>query len=279
MDLATSDGHILLGDGHGNFTAMAGTQFPSGNGSIPSLATGDFNNDGKSDIAVTNPNTNVTSIFLGNGDGTFTAGSNYAAIYGAFETGTADLDGDGNPDIISAMVSPDLYGPDIDTFGFGYYLMGRGDGTFAGVPAYLAPTGDTWKPGFAAGDFTGSKTRTLLINGIQTSDLSSFLQVLTGDGHGAFTPGPTSPIPATGLLAAGLADPDSSDLTAFIARRAVRSTTGNLLVAFGNGDGTFNTPSSYPLQFGWHRTGARQLQRHHDWAEECRCRRRRRIQP
>ena len=106
MDLATSDGHILLGDGHGSFTAMAGTQFPSGNGSIPSIATADFNNDGKADLAITNPDTNVTSIYLGNGDGTFTPGSNYAAIYGAFETGTADLDGDGNPDIVSAMASP-----------------------------------------------------------------------------------------------------------------------------------------------------------------------------
>jgi hypothetical protein len=246
MDLATSDGHILLGDGHGNFTAMAGTQFPTGNGSISSLATADFNNDGKADLAITNPDTNVTSIFLGNGDGTFTPGSNYAAIYGAFETGTADLDGDGNPDIITAMVSPDLYGPDIDTLGFGYYLMGRGDGTFAGVPAYVAPTGDNWKPGLAAGDFNGNKTPDLLINGIQTSDLSSFLQVLTGDGHGAFTPGPKSPIPATGLLAAGLADPGSSDLAAFIASSS-SSTSGNLLVAFGNGDGTFKTPDQYPF--------------------------------
>jgi FG-GAP-like repeat len=35
--------------------------------------TGDFNGDGKLDLAVTNASSNTVSILLGNGDGTFSA--------------------------------------------------------------------------------------------------------------------------------------------------------------------------------------------------------------
>ena len=46
-DIATNDGHILLGDGTGHFSLMAGSQFvAAGN-----LVAADFNGDGKMDIA------------------------------------------------------------------------------------------------------------------------------------------------------------------------------------------------------------------------------------
>jgi len=49
-------------------------QYPTGANSDPqALAVGDFNNDGIPDMAVANSGTNNVTIFLGNGDGTFTA--------------------------------------------------------------------------------------------------------------------------------------------------------------------------------------------------------------
>jgi hypothetical protein len=48
--VATNDGHIPFGDGTGNFTSEAGTQFPIG----VALLTDDFNPDGKADLALTN---------------------------------------------------------------------------------------------------------------------------------------------------------------------------------------------------------------------------------
>src|SRR5262249_13066961 len=42
------------------------------------LAAGDFNNDGKLDIAVANAATHTVQILLGNGDGTFTNGGSFS---------------------------------------------------------------------------------------------------------------------------------------------------------------------------------------------------------
>jgi hypothetical protein len=59
---------ILLGNGDGTFQAHV--DYPTGQAPT-SLAIGDFNGDGKLDLAVTNQDDNTVSILLGNGDGTF----------------------------------------------------------------------------------------------------------------------------------------------------------------------------------------------------------------
>ena len=64
---------ILMGNGDGTFTEIAA--IPAA-GPV-SIAVGDFNGDGKPDLAVSNPgayeaNGSVT-VLLGNGDGTFSA--------------------------------------------------------------------------------------------------------------------------------------------------------------------------------------------------------------
>lgn len=59
---------ILLGNGDGTFQTHV--DYPTGT-SPTSVAVGDFNGDGKLDLAVTNQDDNTVSILLGNGDGTF----------------------------------------------------------------------------------------------------------------------------------------------------------------------------------------------------------------
>ena len=85
LDLAVANQNdhtvsILLGNGDGTFQIPAAT-YPGGVSGVldvGNLALGDFNGDGKLDLAVTNPGTDQISILLGSGDGTFQAPASYS---------------------------------------------------------------------------------------------------------------------------------------------------------------------------------------------------------
>ncbi len=115
IDLATLDSvggtlAVLLGIGDGTFNAP--TPLPAdSNFSASTLAVGDFNGDGKPDVAVTaaantasiTPDAKV-SIFAGNGDGTFGARSDvgFNVVTGAIgltSLAAADLTGSGSSDL------------------------------------------------------------------------------------------------------------------------------------------------------------------------------------
>ena len=75
LPTTTSDNvSILLGDGAGNFSAA--TNFAAGNDPC-SVAVGDFNGDGKQDLAVANVTSDNVSILLGDGAGNFGAATNF----------------------------------------------------------------------------------------------------------------------------------------------------------------------------------------------------------
>src|SRR5258708_18503968 len=67
---------VVLGVGDGTFQAAVNC---SGGSGPVFVAVGDFNGDGKSDLAVANSSSNNVSVLLGDGDGTFQAAVNYAA--------------------------------------------------------------------------------------------------------------------------------------------------------------------------------------------------------
>ena len=63
------------------------------------IVVGDFNNDGKEDIAVTNFGDNNISVLIGNGDGTFAPAKAYAVGTLPRFVAIADIDGDGALDL------------------------------------------------------------------------------------------------------------------------------------------------------------------------------------
>jgi hypothetical protein len=90
-------------------------------------AVGDLNRDGKPDLVLSN--SAGLEIWLGNGDGTFRYSNtmpvtnNGQHIFGLASTVIADLDGDGNPDLV-------LFPTSIDLGLTALVLYGNGDGTF-----------------------------------------------------------------------------------------------------------------------------------------------------
>ncbi len=90
---------VLIGNGDGTFTP---TGVSPATGIKPtSLATGDFNGDGKLDLAVANyGSSNNVTILLGDGTGAFTAESVSPSVgFNATEIVVSDFNGDGRADL------------------------------------------------------------------------------------------------------------------------------------------------------------------------------------
>ncbi|HEX8265317.1 MAG TPA: FG-GAP-like repeat-containing protein [Pyrinomonadaceae bacterium] len=120
------------------FTQNADGTFSQTNDSTNSAGTlfaSDLNRDGNQDLVVANDR---ARIYLGNGNGTFTAGASYQ-FSGRYNYSFAigDINGDGITDIVVGN-EEDFYRGRI------LYLLGIGDGTFAAPAAYrlgkLLPT-------------------------------------------------------------------------------------------------------------------------------------------
>ncbi|HET6180330.1 MAG TPA: VCBS repeat-containing protein [Candidatus Sulfotelmatobacter sp.] len=206
-----------LGMGNGRFESPvplpASCQSTSG-------VVGDFNRDGKLDIAIPGPG--GIGICFGRGDGTFKA----IEVAGVVEDGTplGDLQtGDFNHDGKLDLLEEGNGGLSV--------LLGNGNGTFQS-PIVTSVTGIL--AGFVTGDFNHDGKLDVAAN-INNQQVSVFL----GNGDGTFqSPITTSNPFSFSMVASDVNNDGSLDLVT-----VARSTAGpyGIRVLLGNGDGTFKT--------------------------------------
>ncbi len=133
---ASNSVSVLIGLGtgaQGDGTFAAAVDYPTTAGNPMGITTGDFNEDGITDLAVVNGSsvTNAIVVFLGNGvsgvgDGTFAAAAPVAGNNGSREIATADLNGDGRADLVVSNITNER----VQEF-LGGGTGAVGDGTFA----------------------------------------------------------------------------------------------------------------------------------------------------
>ena len=98
---------ILLGNAPPNAgTFQARVNYAAGNEPY-SVAVGDFNADGRPDLAVANRDSNNVSILRGNANGTFQAPVNYAVGVRPTSVALGDFNADGRPDLAVANAGSD----------------------------------------------------------------------------------------------------------------------------------------------------------------------------
>ncbi len=200
---------VLLGSGDGTFRSGPVTQIPGVNPAVSLGTAADFNADGTLDLLAADTINNVVYVLTGNGDGTFRAPAVIASLF-QLPAVAGDFNGDGKLDLFNLA---------------GYFFAGNGDGTFADGVSIL--------PGQSLTSLTAVD-----INNDGKLDIVALdygtVETLLGNGNGTFQSisGPTNvndPLILTDFNGDGKLD-------------AVNYTS----VAFGNGDGTFQSFTPIP---------------------------------
>jgi FG-GAP-like repeat len=195
-----------------------------------SVVAADFNRDGKMDMAVSSAYSPYeVQVFLGKGDGTFGPPTGYNVGLTGGSLAAADLNGDGNPDLVVVNGCPDNV-----CFNTVSVLLGNGDGTFQAPVTYSTPPEPI---ALLLGDFNNDGKLDIAV--LETSETCACVSVLLGNGDGTFQePAIVTELPGGGEALAAGHFTSSKNLDLAVSSRSVQ-------ILLGNGDGTFTLGKSF----------------------------------
>jgi len=183
-DLATSNYNfnvgqavsVLLNNGAGGFSPA--TNFAARDGGAPEdLAVGDFNSDGKPDLAVVNNFTDNVSLLIGNGAGGFSPATNFGVANSPLSVAVGDFNSDGKNDIVTVSGCCPFFN--------GSILIGNGAGGFSPATNFRAGNSPN---SVEVGDFNVDGKPDLAVAAADSFDSDpDNVSVLIGDGAGGFS--------------------------------------------------------------------------------------------
>jgi hypothetical protein len=234
---------LLNGNGDGTFGAPA--TFPNTSGfDSPAVAAVDLNNDGKLDVVVAHEiacytapcvASEVISVMIGNGDGTFQPSREIQVGRGMAEIAVGDYNRDGFKDLALAGVQGQVY-----------RLYGVGDGTFVQQPTLTAVVDTSFIPvtDIDVADFNGDSIQDLVVavphNGSRTA-------ILIGNADGTFRAPLVLTDPGLNIPQQQAVADYNGDGFQDLALSLGDGDSGLMQIRNGNGDGTFQAPVQYLL--------------------------------
>ncbi|MBZ5536099.1 MAG: FG-GAP-like repeat-containing protein, partial [Acidobacteriia bacterium] len=218
---------LLLNTCDSSCPGVGFTSTTVGAGTNPeAFAEGDFNRDGKLDLAVANAGSNNVLLLLGNGDGSFETGLTYNVGTVPSSIALGDFNGDGRTDLaISNKGSNNVS-----------LLLGIGNGTFS--------TGSTYNVGTEpSAVITGDFNRDGKVDLAVANRGSNTVSILLGNGNGTFQAAVNYGVGSNPVSIAMRDFNWDGKLDLAVANYG----SNDVSILLGNGDGTFPAAVNYSV--------------------------------